>query len=108
MSSPVKTIHPRTSIEEAGKLMFRYGHSGFPDVAEEKLEGIITRRDLEKANHHGLGHAPVKAYMTTNVYTINSNTTEEEIEQLIIERIIRFIPVVKNKKKITKKIQFII
>ena len=98
MSSPVKTIHPRTSIEEAGKLMFRYGHSGFPVVAEEKLEGIVTRRDLEKANHHGLGHAPVKAYMTTNVYTVNPNTTEEEIEQLIIERNIGRIPVVENEK----------
>src|SRR5690625_7818124 len=78
--------------------MFRYGHSGFPVVAEEKLEGIVTRRDLEKANHHGLGHAPVKAYMTTNVYTVNPNTTEEEIEQLIIERNIGRIPVVENEK----------
>src|SRR5690625_2952788 len=98
MSSPVKTIHPRTSIEEAGKLMFRYGHSGFPVVAEEKLEGIVTRRDLEKANHNGLGHSPVKAYMKTNVYTVNTNTTEEEIEQLIIERNIVRIPVVENEK----------
>src|SRR5699024_2379733 len=57
MSSRVRTSHPRTSIEEAGKLMCRYGHSGFPVVADEKLEGIVTRRDLEKANHHGLGHA---------------------------------------------------
>src|SRR5699024_6947942 len=55
-------------------------------------------RDLEKANHHGLGHAPVKAYMTTNVYTVNPNTTEEEIEQLIIERNIGRIPVVENEK----------
>src|SRR5699024_5393807 len=61
-------------------------------------EGIVTRRDLEKANHHGLGHAPVKAYMTTNVYTVNPNTTEEEIEQLIIERNIGRIPVVENEK----------
>ena len=100
MSSPVKTIHPKTSIEEAGKLMFRYGHSGFPVEAEGKLEGIVTRRDLEKANHHGLGHAPVKAYMTTDVYTVKPNTTEEEIEQLIIERNIGRIPVVEDEKLI--------
>src|SRR5699024_8445541 len=75
MASPVKTIEPETSIEEAGKLMYRYGHSGFPVVKDEQLLGMITRRDLEKANHHGLGHAPVKAYMTTNVISIPPETT---------------------------------
>src|SRR5699024_11269881 len=71
---------------------------GFRLVAEKKLEGIVTRRDIEQAKHHGLGHAHVKAYMTTNVYTLKPNTTEEEIEQLIIERNIGLIPVVENEK----------
>lgn len=96
MTHPVKTILPETSIEEAGKLMFRYGHSGFPVEKEGRLEGMITRRDLEKANHHGLGHAPVKAYMSTRVYTVNPETTEEEIQQLIIDHNIGRIPVVEK------------
>lgn len=96
MTHPVKTILPETSIEEAGKLMFRYGHSGFPVEKEGRLEGIITRRDLEKANHHGLGHAPVKAYMSTRVHTVNPETTEEEIQQLIIDHNIGRIPVVEK------------
>src|SRR5699024_8749671 len=100
MTHPVKTILPETSIEEAGKLMFRYGHSGFPVEKEGQLEGIITRRDLEKANHHGLGHAPVKAYMSTQVFTVNPETTEEEIQQLIIDHNIGRIPVVENGKLI--------
>ncbi len=98
MTQPVKTILPETSIEEAGQLMFRYGHSGFPVEKEGKLEGIVTRRDLEKANHHGLGHAPVKAYMSTQVYTVVPETTEEEIQQLIIDRNIGRIPVVEEGK----------
>ena len=100
MTHPVKTILPETSIEEAGQLMFRYGHSGFPIVKDEKILGIITRRDLEKANHHGLGHAPVKAYMSTRVVSINPETTEEEIQKLIINRDIGRIPVVENDKLI--------
>src|SRR5699024_10514586 len=86
MTHPVKTILPETTIDEAGHLMFRYGHSGFPVVEKGKLLGMLTRRDLEKATHHGLGHAPVKAYMSTQVVTINPDTTEEEIQQLIIDR----------------------
>lgn len=100
MTSPVKTIRPETTIEEAGRLMYRYGHSGFPVVNDGQLEGIITRRDLEKANHHGLGHAPVKAYMSTTVATIGPDTTEEEIQKMIIEHNIGRLPVVENEKMI--------
>lgn len=96
MTKPVKTISPDTSIKEAGHLMFRYGHSGFPVVKDGEILGIVTRRDLEKANHHGLGHAPVKAYMSTQVVSIGPETTEEEIQQLIIESNIGRIPVVEK------------
>ncbi len=96
MTRPVKTISPDTSIKEAGHLMFRYGHSGFPVVKDGEILGIVTRRDLEKANHHGLGHAPVKAYMSTQVVSIDPETTEEEIQQLIIESNIGRIPVVEK------------
>lgn len=98
MTSPVKTIPPETTIEEAGKLMYRYGHSGFPVVNDGGLEGIITRRDLEKANHHGLGHAPVKAYMSTTVVSIGPETTTEEIQKMIINHNIGRLPVVEDGK----------
>src|SRR5690625_1295124 len=98
MTTSVKTISPDATIEEAGHLMYRYGHSGFPVVKDEELVGIITRRDLEKANHHGLGHAPVKAYMSTEVVTIEPETTEEEIQQITIERDIGRLPVISKGK----------
>lgn len=96
MTSPVKTIRPETTIEEAGNLMYRYGHSGFPVALDGAIKGIITRRDLEKANHHGLGHAPVKAYMSTTVVSIGPETTEEEIQKVIIEHNIGRLPVVED------------
>lgn len=96
MARPVKTLSPSTTIEEAGRLMYRYGHSGYPIVEDGKLVGLITRRDLDKANHHGLGHAPVKAYMTTNVVTIGPDVTLEEIQELVIEHNIGRLPVIEN------------
>ena len=96
MARPVKTLSPQTTIEEAGRLMYRYGHSGYPIVEDGKLVGLITRRDLDKANHHGLGHAPVKAYMTTNVITISPDATLEEIQELVIEHNIGRLPVIEN------------
>src|SRR5699024_229146 len=98
MTSPVKKLTPETSIAEAGRLMYRYGHSGYPIVEEDKLVGIITRRDLDKANHHGLGHAPVNAYMTTNIIVIEAETTLEEIQKIVIEHNIGRLPVVEDGK----------
>src|SRR5699024_6328429 len=98
MVYPVKTLTPDTTIEEAGRKMYRYGHSGYPVVQEGKLIGMVTRRDLDKANHHGLGHAPVKAYMSTNLITVTEEKTLEEIQQLIIERNIGRLHVIRDGK----------
>ncbi|PIC85204.1 polynucleotide adenylyltransferase [Sporosarcina sp. P20a] len=98
MTSPVKTLTPDTTIEEAGRRMYRYGHSGYPVVENKKLVGIITRRDLDKGNHHGLGHAPVKAYMTTKMYTIEPDTSLEEIQELVIKHNIGRLPVIEDGK----------
>ena len=100
MTQPVKTLKPETTMEEAGRLMYRYGHSGYPIVEDNRLVGLITRRDLDKANHHGLGHAPVKAYMTTNVITIEQDTTLEEIQELVIDHNIGRLPVIEDEKLI--------
>lgn len=96
MSSPVKTISPDTSIEEAGALMYRYEHSGYPVVEGDEIVGIITRRDLDKAIHHGLGHAPVKAYMSTDVITSTPTTPLEEIKNTIINHNIGRLPIVEE------------
>lgn len=100
MTEPVKTMEPTTTIKEAANLMYRYGHTGFPVVQPEteQLIGIISRRDIDKATHHGLGHAPVKAYMSGNVLTVQPNTSLEEIEQIMIKHNIGRLPVVKDKK----------
>ncbi|MCT8139630.1 CBS domain-containing protein [Anaerobacillus sp. CMMVII] len=96
MSSPVKVISPATSIEEAAKMMLRYGHTGFPVLENGNLVGIISRRDIDKAKHHGLGHAPVKGYMSTDPTTIPSGLSIEEVQNLMIEKNVGRLPVIDN------------
>lgn len=97
MSSPVRTIRPETSIREAQRVLLRYGHSGLSVVdAQGNLVGIVSRRDIDLAFHHGFSHAPVKGYMTAPVKTITPETTLPEIEALMVTYDIGRLPVIEQ------------
>ncbi|HIK43595.1 MAG TPA: CBS domain-containing protein [Leptolyngbyaceae cyanobacterium M65_K2018_010] len=97
MSSPVRTIRPDTTIGEAQRILLRYGHSGLSVVdAEDTLVGVISRRDLDLALHHGFSHAPVKGYMATNLKTISPDTPVAEIEDLMVTYDIGRLPVLRQ------------
>lgn len=96
MSCPVKTVFEHTLIEEVSNVMMRYGHSGLPVVEGTTLKGIISRRDVEKAIKHGLGHAPVKGFMTSKVISAKPEISVYEIRELMITNDIGRIPVVKD------------
>lgn len=94
MSAPVRTIRPQTQIKTAQRLLLRYGHSGLAVVNEAgQLVGMISRRDIDLALHHGFGHAPVKGYMSTDVKTITPSTSLGEIEALMVTHDIGRLPV---------------
>jgi tRNA nucleotidyltransferase (CCA-adding enzyme) len=99
MSSPVRTIRPETTIEQAQRILLRYGHSGLSVVdACDRLVGIISRRDLDLALHHGFSHAPVKGYMSKNLRTIAPDTSLPEIEDLMVTYDVGRLPVLDNDK----------
>jgi tRNA nucleotidyltransferase (CCA-adding enzyme) len=97
MSAPVRTIRPETTIAEAQRILLRYGHSGLSVVnQQDQLVGIISRRDLDIALHHGFSHAPVKGYMTPTLKTIAPDTSLPEIEALMVTYDIGRLPVLDN------------
>ncbi|MDR5638046.1 CBS domain-containing protein [Thermosynechococcus sp. PP42] len=95
MSSPVRTVRPETPIADAHRVLLRYGHSGLSVVsAAGELQGIISRRDLDVALHHGFAHAPVKGYMKAPVRTVSPTTPLPEIQALMVQYDIGRLPVV--------------
>lgn len=97
MSGPVKTITEETPITEASRRMERTGHTAFPVVDEKgMLSGIISRKDLDKAGHHGLGHAPVKGFMSRNLIAVYEDASLQEIQALMTGNAIGRVPVVRE------------
>lgn len=100
MSTPVKTVYPDTTMEEAGKVMLRYGHSGLPVVKGLQMVGVISRRDVDKALQHNLGHAPVKGYMSRNIISTSADSPLSEVQQLLIKNNIGRLPIVEGDRLI--------
>lgn len=85
MTSPVKTLDIHTTIEEASKIMLRYGHNGFPVMSQGNLVGIITRQEIYKAKHHHYEKETVDIYMSENIISVNLDTPILEIQELMIK-----------------------
>ena len=98
MSYPVKTLLEDMTVEKANRIMLRYGHTGMPVVKEDRLIGIISRTDLDKAMIHNLSHAPIKGFMKQKVVTIHPNTSINEINELLSKHNIGRLPVMEGDK----------
>ncbi|MCS7202212.1 MAG: CBS domain-containing protein [Dictyoglomus sp.] len=98
MSYPVETITPETTVSEAHKIMTRYGYGGLCVLENGKLVGIISRRDIEKAINMKLSKRKVKSFMSKPVITVDPDTPLSFVEQLLIEKDIGRVPVVKDDK----------
>ncbi len=97
MATPVKTIQKETRLKDAYKLMKKYGYAGLPIVCEDILEGVISRRDVDKAISHGFANAPVRVYMSTNIISANEETSIEEIKRILVENEIGRVPILRDK-----------
>ncbi|MCL2789804.1 MAG: CBS domain-containing protein [Desulfobulbus sp.] len=106
MSSPVISVTPDVSIDQANQLMTRYNVTVLPVVRRNGDQendsppigflGMISRMVAEKAIFHKLGNLPVADYMTTEIATIPESGTLVDIQRLIIENHQRIIPVVRD------------
>ncbi|MBM9605561.1 CBS domain-containing protein [Desulfopila inferna] len=107
MSRPVITIPTTTTIAEAKDILTRYNITVLPVVPKPRetgadkgqiVAGTISRRVVEKAIHHDLGHLPVSDYMTSDIETLPLKATLADIQELIIEHRQRLLPVIHENK----------
>lgn len=100
MSSPVKTAERDATIEQVREILTRYNINALPVMEGEKVVGILTRQVVEKAAHHGLAQLPAAEFMSGEFTTVVPETPVETLQELVVERNQRFVPVLQQEKLI--------
>ena len=107
MTAKPITITPQTTLAAVKQLMVDYHIRRLPVIDKHKLVGIVTRRDVNRAeatNSHNLGQyvlrlPPIaKEFMSPAVITIAPDATIGEAAGLMIEHKIGGLPVVEDGK----------
>lgn len=92
------TITPDTKIALADLTMTRGNIGGLPVVEKGKLVGIITQRDIMFARSYEVGGLTAEDLMTKDIATVGPEASLKEVLNLMINRKIERVPVVKGGK----------
>jgi len=121
MTKTVITVTPRTSIEEAAKIMLRSHISGLPVMEDGKLVGVVSESDFLRRGEIGTGRkrsaflqfllGPGRAaadfvhergrriedVMTPDPVTVEEETPLEELVHLMEKKDVKRLPVMRGK-----------
>lgn len=93
------TLPPEASLIRAKSTMEEHGISGIPVVdAENKVVGIVTRRDLLLRDNLSL---PVSKVMRKEVVTAKVGVTLDQAKEILLEHGIEKLPVVDENGRLT-------
>jgi len=100
MSFPVFSVPSYTSMHEVAVLLRDKGCTGVPVVEDDKIVGIISRRDFKKIKNESQLKAPVKAFMSTKIQTIEPGKSPMQAARIMIKYDVGRLPVVENERVI--------
>ncbi len=94
MVTPPRSATVGNTMTDVHHMLTRYNINAVPVVRDGEIAGIITRQVVEKALFHGLGEESVGEYMNTDFDTIAPEEGIERVQEIIIGKNQRLIPVV--------------
>jgi tRNA nucleotidyltransferase (CCA-adding enzyme) len=100
MSRGARTLAPTDTVQDAAEVMDRYGHEGFPvvDPATQKIVGILSRREVDKARRHKLDGATISQFMVKGEFYVRPTDSIDTVQQLMTTQQIGQVPVVNEKE----------
>ena len=98
MSFPVITVTDDTPMDAVARILRKKGCTGLPVANNDTLVGMISRRDFRRVKKDSQLKAPVKAFMTQTVRTIDPGKSPLEAARLMVKHDIGRLPVVEAGK----------
>ena len=80
-----KRSRPTDTIAAAAERMRRYGFEGFPVVEDGQIVGMLTRREIDRALHHGLDKHLVSRYMRPGEVFVTPDDPVTELRKVMTE-----------------------
>lgn len=96
MSFPVATISADAPMSDLRNLLAEKGCTGLPVVENGRLAGIISRRDFKKIRKNKDMKAPVRAFMSKDIKTIEPGKSPMQAARLMVKYDIGRLPVVED------------
>ncbi len=95
MSRSPQLLSPITLVEEASRMMQRYGHEGYPVVRDGKVIGLLTRRAVDRAVSHKM-NPTVDKVMEAGEFTVSPTDSIEYLQRLMTDSGWGQVPVVQT------------
>ncbi|HLF00617.1 MAG TPA: CBS domain-containing protein [Anaerolineales bacterium] len=96
MSRSAQTLEPATTVREAAERMKRYGYEGYPVVSEGRVLGLVTRRAVDRAQHHHLDAQPISTIMDAGEVIVSPADSIEHLQRVMTSYGWGQIPVAEN------------
>jgi nanoRNase/pAp phosphatase (c-di-AMP/oligoRNAs hydrolase) len=100
MSFPVQTVQADDLMADVAELLRAKGCTGMPVLENDKLAGIISRRDFHKIKKARQMNAPVKAFMSRKIISIPPGKSPLQAARRMVKHDVGRLPVVQNGKVI--------
>ena len=99
MTRPVKAVGQDATVEEAESMMTKYQVNVLPVLnPRERYLGLLSRETVQKALFHKLGGTAVADLVQTDPYSATPETPFREVENNMLERSQRFVPILQKEK----------
>lgn len=100
MNTNFDTLNLRLAVDKAGGILHKLSLEAMAVVENGKFEGIITKRDINRAIRQGFAHAPIKGYMRKKVSSVNGEVPVDDVQRAIVHERLEILPVLKKGKLI--------
>ena len=95
MSGPPRWVDQNDHVDDALRLCRRHGLPGVAVASGGRLVGSVSEAALRRAVGHELGHAPVKAVMTSGLAVVADDAPLARVAQLLAASPLGALPVVR-------------